>query len=441
VLIAAIAISFLLSPLLISVIVLLSDLIGILLPTPDIGGMIFQFCRELMSHTDVMPLRRIVGAVLLAALPGLLLSAAFWLALRRLYFRVAVESVIQLLGARDVDAKDLDEQQLLEAVQALASAVEIPAPRVKIYAGDALNVGVIGRSADNAVLLVSQKTLNALDRTQSRALVGHVVASIANGDLRIAGLVISVLQLYGLVRLLAVALFENHARMLVLRLFRQVFDGAGSDQRGDIDLMTQLVAAATMEETQPQLPPGEGVADKTTWKDALRLPFLATQLLGGMLLPMLTSFMLNPLFGFGLRERRLLADATAAELTGEPEALHAALLRIRETGLRAPGPLWLRHLFVTAGGCGAIASFHPPLAQRIDALEQMGGTFGFGAAKIQPKIVLLVTFVIAPLLMLVSVLMCLALYLIGLLNFLLSLVVLLPVTGVLHLLLRGELWR
>jgi Zn-dependent protease with chaperone function len=83
------------------------------------------------------------------------------------------------------------------------------------------------------------------------------------------------------------------------------------------------------------------------------------------------------------RSRRYLADATAVELTRNPDGLHGALGRLGEAGGAAPGGEEVAHLFVIAPPPvrgrspfwereGLLMGMHPSLARRLGRLARMG---------------------------------------------------------------------
>jgi Zn-dependent protease with chaperone function len=427
----SVAISVLLSPLLLSAIVILADLLALIFPVPNVGGEIFSWIDRLTDETNAMNPAALVGGIVLAASPGLLLAAFAWLGLRRLFSQSGPAAVARALGARELNGLDFEEQQLGNVVEEMAIAAGIRAPHVMLYDGATINGAAFGRSTDDAVLVVSRAALDKLNRAQTQALCGHLVATVANGDMRIGGLVISVLQMCGLTRLFTIAMFEKHAREVIWRLFR----GVAPEQR--LPLMSDLVAYATMQETA-QSPQKPG-AEMTFWDKAVmmaKMPFAAAQLIGGIMLPMLTNFLLMPLFAFSWRARRFLADAAAVQLTRDPDALSEALAALGRSGVGAPGPSWTQHLFVSAGRSGPIVTFHPAYQKRVNRLARMGGSLHFQPPRPSPKQMAVAVFVIAPLAALVAVLMSVALFLMGVVNFMLSMIFLMPVAGILHLLLR-----
>jgi len=77
------------------------------------------------------------------------------------------------------------------------------------------------------------------------------------------------------------------------------------------------------------------------------------------------------------RQREFAADAGGAELTGNPESLASALLRLEEGAKAAPmqvnqaaEPLYIVKPF-SGGGFANLFSTHPPIEERVRRLRQM----------------------------------------------------------------------
>ncbi len=428
VLIVCFAISVLLSPVLIGALVLFLDLLAIVLPVPDGGAFFWQFLERLTDDSVHLNTGELVRGIALAAAPGLLLALLAWAGLRRLFARFGPDAVVSAIGARDLDPQDFEQRQLGNVVEEMALAANIRPPRVALYAGSTINGAAIGRSTEDAVLVVSRATLDDLNRAQTQALCGHLIATVANGDVRPGGLIISVLQLCGLTRVLTIALFERHAREMIRRLLRR-------DPGDGLQLMSELIAFATMQERQTPKASAD-TSSKLSLVDWLRMPFMAPQLIGGIMLPMLTSFLLLPLFALSWRARRYLADATAVQLTRDPESLSEALAKLARNGVGAPGPAWVQHLFFASGRAGSVVTFHPTWQKRVNYLRRLGASLHFTPPRPSAKELGVAVFVVGPLMVLVALLMGTALFLMGVLNFMLSMLFLLPVVGLLHVLLR-----
>ena len=112
--------------------------------------------------------------------------------------------------------------QLSDAVQEMAIAAGIPAPRIMLIDSPAANAAAIGISADDARIVVSRGLLERLNRDELEGALAHLVGSIGNGDLRIAFRVTSVLETYGLLLAIINAPFGPQARRTLWRIVRYV---------------------------------------------------------------------------------------------------------------------------------------------------------------------------------------------------------------------------
>ena len=86
------------------------------------------------------------------------------------------------------------------------------------------------------------------------------------------------------------------------------------------------------------------------------------------------------------RSREYMADAYAAKLTGDPEALATALLKLQSYGQQmvaqgapAPQPVTASLSIVNplaGGGLFRLFSTHPPIESRVESLRQIAQTMG-----------------------------------------------------------------
>ena len=83
-----------------------------------------------------------------------------------------------------------------------------------------------------------------------------------------------------------------------------------------------------------------------------------------------------------------------------------------------------------------MVAFHPPYEKRANYLRRLGASLHFVPPRATPKELALAIFVIGPLLVLMALLMGAALFLMGVLNFMLSMIFFLPVVALLHFLFR-----
>jgi Zn-dependent protease with chaperone function len=233
-----------------------------------------------------------------------------------------------------------------------------------------VNAAAVGSSLDDATLIVSRRLLDECDREQTEAVVGHLIASIANGDLRIAFLMTSVLLTFGSLVAILKTPFGPHGRAtlqkfmrLGLKGWRQTLDG-----QAERELLQNLIAEGL------QI---EDMHDKRI--PMLAAPFILASISVQWTLFVLIPGLLKPCLALMWRARRYLADATAVQLTRDPNSLALALLGVRWDTL--PGTQNVAHLFI-AGPTGSESlgdfltwqgmGFHPPLKRRLMRLRALG---------------------------------------------------------------------
>jgi heat shock protein HtpX len=214
---------------------------------------------------------------------------------------------------------------LHDMVEELASRAGMPKPRVYLLPIRAPNAFATGRSPKHAAVAVTAGILEILDRRELRGVLAHELAHVSNRDTLI-GTVAATLA--GIISYAAQMLFWFGGSML---------SRSDDDDRG-------------------------GIADTLS-----SLGLLLVAPIAATLLQLAVS-----------RSREYGADATGAELSGDPEALASALMKL-ERGAelmpydRAPAT---SHLFIVNPLSGravmALFSTHPPIPERVRRLREMG---------------------------------------------------------------------
>ncbi|MGA7216178.1 MAG: M48 family metalloprotease [Terrimicrobiaceae bacterium] len=266
---------------------------------------------------------------LLAA--GMILAAVVAAAIQRVLGTASLGAIERSVGLRPVNAADLEERQLANIVSEMAIAGGVPEPRVLLMEGDVVNAGAAGK--EPCTVFVSRRMLDHLDRDETQGVLGHLLASIANGDLRIASGVLTVLQTLGLLMTAMDVPFSARARSALADLARYVFGGKGDGSAVE----AHRVAARLTVSLQPEgmndmlafmermlnLPLPLGPFNKVAGSLILMLfmPLILSRLAGFIVYSMLTLFVLGPFIAFTIRSRRRLADATAVQLTRNPDGL------------------------------------------------------------------------------------------------------------------------
>ena len=97
-------------------------------------------------------------------------------------------AVARALGGVAVNANDgdLKRKRLVNIVEEMAIAARIRKPQVFVLPDEAgINAFAAGNSPDEAAVAVTQGALDALDRDQLQAVIGHEFSHVLNGDMKI----------------------------------------------------------------------------------------------------------------------------------------------------------------------------------------------------------------------------------------------------------------
>ena len=80
-------------------------------------------------------------------------------------------------------ASNADEQWLLSTVKELADKARIGMPEVGVFASHQANAFATGANRNNALVAVSTGLLNKMSREEVKAVLGHEIGHVANGDM------------------------------------------------------------------------------------------------------------------------------------------------------------------------------------------------------------------------------------------------------------------
>jgi Zn-dependent protease with chaperone function len=397
VILMGIPIAMVVSPLVLGAATLVSDLINLFTPAPNVVAGIGQLADWLSGPTDYPIFYAII------ALPGVVLVLLGWAAVRRLLLRGGVGGVLLGLGARDPRADDLEEQQLANVLGEMAVAAGVPPPKLRLLDGPGVSAAAVGTGLDDAAVVVSRGMLDQLDRDETQAIIGHLVASTGNGDLAIAHRIVSVHATLGLIEALTYVAVSPEVRARLRVIFRAARRRdrleAQESERLSLDLLNGLVQEAAGDpfesdgaRTRKSGPPrarhhhGEQTLRERI-KTVLTYPFMLTWMLLWMCRTAFLSLLTDPLTSLLWRRRRFLADASAVQLTRFPSGLAFALRRLAEIEAPLPGGPWASFLFAAGPrrgiGGSPIAGFGretalvgidclPDPYTRIERLRRMG---------------------------------------------------------------------
>jgi Zn-dependent protease with chaperone function len=325
-----------------------------------------------------------IGAAVLL-LPGAILSVGLWFGINALFRRAGVGGALLALKAREPNASELEELRLSDVVQEMAIAAGLPAPKIMLIDAPAANAAAIGTSPNDARIVVSRGLLERLTRDELEGALAHLVASIGNGDLRIAFRVTSVFETCGLLVAIVNAPFGPHARGTLWRIVRYALsrkkESEGSTQEA------AAVAALLTRGTEMGADDIDNFFDTTSRKKSilrsirnfLFFPIFFTNFAIKLSLWFFSFSMLEPSVALLWRKRKYLADACAVQLTRNPDGLAEALRKLNADRGPIPGGAWASHLFLVS----------PAGSDRVDdpkaSAEQQQMLAGMWAASASPR--------------------------------------------------------
>ncbi|RKH04520.1 protease HtpX [Corallococcus carmarthensis] len=220
---------------------------------------------------------------------------------------------------------------LHEMVERLAARAGMPKPKVYLLPTAQPNAFATGRNPSHAAVAVTAGIVDILDRRELEGVLAHEIGHVRNRD-----------TLIGTVAATLAGIISYAAQMLF-------WFGGSMLSRGDDE-------------------EGGGLAGALS-----NLGLLLVAPIAATLLQLAVS-----------RSREYGADATGAELCGDPDALASALLKM-ERGAeaipydRAPAT---SHLFIVNplhhGGVMSLFSTHPPIPERVRRLREMSARMGQG---------------------------------------------------------------
>ena len=374
VVLAGLPLSLVVTPIIFLAIILLTKLASLVVPIPPAVPELYRSVAwaigaifNAVEASDRGPVPwSTVGAALLGAacllLPGVLGMLGLWTLLRRLFSGAGVGGLVIGLGAREPDPTDLEERQLVNVVEEMAIAAGLPAPKVMLLDGQIANAAVVGSGPDDAVVVVSRRLLDEMDRDETQGVLAHQIAAIGNGDLGIALSMVTVLRTFGLVNTLLDALISSSARQTLWRLWAVVRDTEGRDAAlraaEAARLLGSRVSMMEMEDVDIVLGNDESrhreLRGVGGWLLKVRVwalfPIWAAAGLAKTALMVMVFALISPLLAWTWRTRRFLADATAVQLTRNPDGIARGLQGLLARGGGIRGGAWADHLFVVGGG-------------------------------------------------------------------------------------------
>ncbi len=220
-------------------------------------------------------------------------------------------------GARTIDGSEGEaERWLVSTVEELARQANVATPEVAVYKGRA-NAFATGAFRNHALVAVSTDIMAQMTKEELRAVLGHEISHVANGD------------------------------MVTLTLIQGVLNAF-------VIFSSRILASALSRDS------------KSSRQSSNGLLYFAFVMFFELVLGLLSSLVV---FAFS-RHREYAADAGSARLLGSTAPMIAALRRL---GCLKPGvlPQSLRAMGIADSKRTSLFSTHPSLHDRIEALENL----------------------------------------------------------------------
>jgi len=275
----------------------------------------------------------LAGFFVIVFLLGLVFSIILDWGIAGLFFAALISIIMGLVGyysgdkvvlsiSKAVPANKKEHAFLINAVEGLAIAAGIPAPKIYVIDDSAMNAFATGRDPKNASIAVTTGLMEKLNRAELEGVIAHEMSHIKNLDTR---LMVIVAVLVGIVALLSDW------------ILRSIFWGRGNREDRSGAMLIFLVIGIIL---------------------AILTPLVAQ----------LIKFAIS-------RKREFLADASGAMLTRYPDGLASALAKIsKEPNQLKSASKATAHLYISNPFKKGVASWfstHPPIEERIKALKAM----------------------------------------------------------------------
>jgi heat shock protein HtpX len=265
--------------------------------------------------------------ILMAALGGLLVAIgyaiggvggatgflAIALLLNFVFFWFSDKIALKSAGAKPIS--ESEAPQLYQMVRELTTRADLPMPSLYVIPSDQPNAFATGRNPNHAAVAVTSGITKLLSEDELRGVISHELGHVRNRD-----------------------------------------------------ILTTSIASA--------------MGSAITWIAYMLLWFGGDDDSPVGLIANLALFLLAPISASLIqlaisRQREYSADATGAQICGNPESLASALLRLEE-GVKATPmqvnqatePLYIVKPF-SGGGVARLFSTHPPIEERVRRLRQM----------------------------------------------------------------------
>jgi heat shock protein HtpX len=222
---------------------------------------------------------------------------------------------LKMSGAKPIE--ESEAPRLYQIVRELTTRANLPMPSLYMIPQDQPNAFATGRNPKNAAVAVTRGITQLLSEDELRGVIAHELAHVKHRDILIQSVAATI------------------GAAITYLGYMLLWFGGGDDSDSPLGLIGVLALV-------------------------LLAPIAAT------IIQLSIS-----------RQREFAADAGGAEISGNPESLASALLRLEEGAKAIPmqvnqaaEPLYIVKPF-RGGGIASLFSTHPPIEERVRRLRQM----------------------------------------------------------------------
>ncbi len=279
--------------------------------------------KSVFLMTLIMMLFLVVGYAL-GGRTGLVIAFIFSLATNFASYWFSDKIVLSMYRARQITSAD--NVQLYNLVDTLAKRAGLPMPKLYVIDNDTPNAFATGRNPENAAVAVTTGIVRILNKEELAGVISHELGHVKHRDILLGSI--------------AATLVGTITFIAEMAGWAAMFGGYGGrsddDNRGGGNALTSLVLI-------------------------ILAPIAAT------LLQLAIS-----------RSREYMADASGAEISGNPNALASALNKLTQVNAAVPmenARPATAHMFIVnplhGGGVASLFSTHPPIEKRIQKLQEL----------------------------------------------------------------------
>ncbi len=261
-----------------------------------------------------------VGGQAMGGQQGMTIALVMALGLNFFAYWNSDKMALAMNKAREVS--EAEAPDLHQLVAGLAARAGLPKPRIYVVDNPTPNAFATGRNPEHAAVAVTTGIMRALNREELEGVLGHELGHIKNRDILISSI--------------AAVMAGAISYLATMAQWAMIFGGGrGSDDEGGSNPLVMLVM---------------------------------------MIVAPLAASMIQMAIS---RSREYIADASGAEICGNPRALASALEKLANYNARQPmdvNPASAQMYIVnplSGGSLAGLFSTHPPMEERIRRLMAM----------------------------------------------------------------------